>query len=396
MATVSAASLPDFSAYNTDISAAITALTTLSSAWSSTTVAAANQFLDAMKTGTTAVMDRYTSAFIAALPTAPVIDPLPSGTYDILPALTLTSAGTAVGFSSITVPSITDITSGAGLPTTTGSTVSLWTGADWGDLKTQLTNMIDNISGTTNILTAVSALSSETSALQVALYQQDYERRTQALRDAFSAADTSTGARGFSYPNSMTIALKLEAQKRFLDEMNETGRQITKMVFEWAKSNYQFSIQQGISAHNSDVEFNMKYIETGIKVYNAKVTALLEKYKQDLTTAIQQADIKIKEYAEQFKQEVERFKVYKDERARLINLNMEQAKTSIHMEETEYRTRILAWAEQIKIAAANANAQIQSTDISTKTQLAAAEKTATIITALTNTVSNIALNIGTA
>ena len=182
-------------------------------------------------------------------------------------------------------------------PVLTGYNAPIWSDTFWTNLKSLLGTFTANITGSDDVSSVVTKLTSETPELQVALYAADRERKQQALRDQFSAAAATTGARGFSHPNCMTNALRLAAQQGYAFDLSQTSRDLIKLIFEWAKSNYQFSVQQQVSAHNADVDFNMRYAATLIQVYDAEVKNVLEKYRATFVNEATKMEMKIKEYA---------------------------------------------------------------------------------------------------
>jgi Skp family chaperone for outer membrane proteins len=181
-------------------------------------------------------------------------------------------------------------------PGLSGYNTPIWNDTFWSNLKNLLTNFTGNITGSDDVDTVVTKLTNETTKLQVALYAADLERKQQALRDAHSAANAATGARGFTYPNSMTTALKLDAQQKYMFDLSQTSRDLVKQIFEWAKNNYQFSVQQQISAHNADIDFNMRYAGVLVQVFDTSVRAVLDEYRTAVASEAGKMDQKIKEF----------------------------------------------------------------------------------------------------
>ncbi len=181
-------------------------------------------------------------------------------------------------------------------PTVDGYTTPVWNDTFWTNLKSLLTTFTSNITAGDDVDTVVTKLTGETTKLQVALYAADRERKQQALRDAHSAANSAVGARGFTYPNSMTTALKLAAQQQYTFDLSQASRDLVKQIFEWAKSNYQFTVERQISAHSADVDFNIRYADVLVRVYSEKVRSILEEYRNKVAGEISKAEQKIKEY----------------------------------------------------------------------------------------------------
>lgn len=182
-------------------------------------------------------------------------------------------------------------------PDLSGYTAPIWNETFWSNLKGLLTTFTSNITGSDDVDTVVTKLTGETTALQVALYATDRERKQQALRDAYSAANSAVGARGFTYPNSMTTALKLAATQQYMFDLSQTSRDLIRSMFEWAKSNYQFTVEKQISAHNADADFNMRYADVLVRVYSEQVRNVLQEYRDKIAGEIAKAEQKIKAYA---------------------------------------------------------------------------------------------------
>ncbi len=181
-------------------------------------------------------------------------------------------------------------------PGTAGYISPVWNDTFWTNLKNSLTVFTGNITSSDNVDTVVTKLSSETDKLQVALYAAELERKQQALRDAFSAANSATGARGFTMPNSMTTALKLAAQQQYMFDLSQASRELVKMIFDWAKSNYQFTVSKQIEAHGADVDFNIRYAGVLVQVFDTSVRAVLDEYRTKVVSETAKMDQKIKEY----------------------------------------------------------------------------------------------------
>lgn len=184
----------------------------------------------------------------------------------------------------------------AAAPNLSGYNAPIWSETYWTNLKTLLTDFTSTITSSDGVDTTIDKLTNETTQLQVALYAADRERKQQALRDSYSAADSSTGKKGFTYPNSMTVALKLDAQQKYQFDLSQTSRDLVKLIFEWAKSNYQFSVQQAIASHTADTEFNTRYAGVLLQLFESQVKTSLEEYRTEVLTEAAKMDQKIKEY----------------------------------------------------------------------------------------------------
>lgn len=186
-----------------------------------------------------------------------------------------------------------------GLPTAvdlSSFTTPTWSEAYWTNLKTSLNDYITTILNSASIDSVILDLSDMTDRNKIALYAQDLERKQQALRDVYSAASSSTGAKGFLYPNILTIALKLKGQQDYQFDLSQTSRDLTKFIFEWAKTNYQFTLDKGVSSHNADTEWNARYADALVKVYDATLGGIINKNKLELEFAMGVVESKVKEY----------------------------------------------------------------------------------------------------
>lgn len=185
------------------------------------------------------------------------------------------------------MPSLGSLPSGA---------AAAWSAADWGSLKSLLTAFTSDITGADDVDTVVTKLSSETTQMQVALYAAEVGRKQQALRDVNSAIDAAVGGRGFTYPNSMSTAMKMDAIQKYQLDLSQASRDLVKLIFEWAKSNYQFSLGKQIEAHASDVDFNIRYAGVLVAAYAEEVRALVSQYREEMAGILEKAALAIKAY----------------------------------------------------------------------------------------------------
>lgn len=117
---------------------------------------------------------------------------------------------------------------------------------------------------------------------QDAIFNESFDRNLQVLNDMLELADAKTGARGFTYPNSMTTVLKLDAQQKYQFDRNQINRDITKLVTEWARQNYQFAIEKGIAFEQFHADFTYKYCTAFVDIYKNMVMASIERFKAEL------------------------------------------------------------------------------------------------------------------
>jgi hypothetical protein len=169
-----------------------------------------------------------------------------------------------------------------------------WSETYWTNLKSTMDGYMTGLLGATDVDNVITSLTNDSTKMQVAFYAQDRERKQQALRDAHSAAAASVGARGFTYPNSMTTALKLAATQQYQFDLSQVSRELVKHIYDWAKTNYQFTIDKSISAHNSDTEWNARYADVLIKSFSAQLDSIFQQAKLRLEYALQRLDANIK------------------------------------------------------------------------------------------------------
>lgn len=234
-------------------------------------------------------------------------------------------------------------------PNLSGYTAPIWNETFWSNLKSLLTSFTSNITGSDDVDTVVTKLTSETTKLQVALYATDRERRQQTLRDAGSFASSATGAKGFTYPNSMTTALKLAAQQDFMFGCSQSSRDLVKNIFEWAKSNYQFTVEKQISAHSADIDFNMRYAEVLIRVYSEQVRNILQEYRDKIAGEVAKAEQKIKAYSIR----LEVIKTNASVSSELDRVNASNFSTEVQQHATDV-------AKAVETAASNAHNKINA------------------------------------
>jgi len=312
-----------------------------------------------------------------------------------------TASGTKPALLTLTLPTYTPVNVAAvaapalpSAPSLAGGTTAMWNETFWTGLKSKLTLFTDSITGSDDIDSAVNRLTSEQDRMTSALYAKEYERKTQTLRDLYSAADAATGAAGFTYPNSMTTAIRLDAQQKYQFDLSETSRTLITHIFEWAKSNYQFSIDKTISAHGSDVEFNVRYLDTTIKAYSETVNSLLGKYREDVAVAVANADVKIREFLAQFNGELEKQKTLMDVQLRQAGFDVEVAKANalisgenLKIKLEDFKARVSSFLETAKVNLADRDANV-------KNQVTASQAAAQAALALASGASTITLNTG--
>ena len=82
-------------------------------------------------------------------------------------------------------------------------------------------------------------------------------------------------------------------QKHQYDLENQT-RDITKLCEEWARQNFQFSIQQGLSVEQMHMDFAYKYSTIYRELYTTLLTAVLEKYRTQIQVELEKLEANVK------------------------------------------------------------------------------------------------------
>jgi hypothetical protein len=130
---------------------------------------------------------------------------------------------------------------------------------------------------------------------QNAIFNEEFERNLQTLNDLYDLADAKTGARGFTYINDFGNSLKIDAQQKYQFDRTQISRTISKTITEWARQNYQFAIEKGLSYEQMQMDFTYKYCTAFVQIYRDLVQAALEVYKAQIEVLIAPIDALIKE-----------------------------------------------------------------------------------------------------
>ena len=179
---------------------------------------------------------------------------------------------------------------------TTGLTTSIWSESFWTNVKSELGTYVTSILGASDIDAALTILTNDSTKMQNAMYAADLQRKQQVLRDLYSASAANTGSLGFLYPNMMTVAMQLDAQQKYQFDLSQVSRDLIKTITEWAKVNYQFSVDKSISAHQLDTDFNIRYTDTLVRVYEATTSVIFQEAKLKLEYAISKIENDVKVY----------------------------------------------------------------------------------------------------
>jgi hypothetical protein len=130
---------------------------------------------------------------------------------------------------------------------------------------------------------------------QNSIFNEEYERNLQTLNDIYDLADAKTGARGFTYTNDFGTSLKIDAQQKYQFDRTQISRTISKTIVEWARQNYQFAIDKGLSYEQMEMDFTYKYCTAFVQIYRDLVMAALEVYKAQIEVLIAPVEALIKE-----------------------------------------------------------------------------------------------------
>lgn len=133
-----------------------------------------------------------------------------------------------------------------------------------------------------NISSYIDSMGIPSSDFQNAIFNESYDRNLQVLNDLMDLADTKVGARGFTYPNGMVTAIKLDAQQKYQFDRNQVNRDVTKLVTEWARSNYQFAIEKGITFEQFHADFTYKYCTAYVDIYKNLILSSIELFKAQI------------------------------------------------------------------------------------------------------------------
>jgi hypothetical protein len=359
-----------------------------------------NAFVTASQSAGTTAISKLTDAAIKWTYTA--LTPVPAtGAVQVVSGSLAPSDAVIPAVGALALPTFTPFSYASlavpALPTPpalTGATSAMWSEAFWTDLKTKLTAFTANITSADTVDTAVNTLTSDLTKMNSALYAKDYERKQQTLRDLYSAADAATGARGFSYPTSMTTALRMDAQQKFQFDMSEVSRNLITNIFEWAKSSSQFALQQSVAAHNSDVEFNIRYLDTTVKVYVATVEALIKKYQADVAALISQAEAKVKEFIGEAAALTEKVKVLNEIRLDEAKFDLAVDKVNADIAADDAKIKIADFQARVANFLETSKVDLESRDRNNKNQIQAAASAAQAAIAMAAGASTITLNTG--
>jgi hypothetical protein len=175
-------------------------------------------------------------------------------------------------------------------------------------------------------------------SFQNAIFNESIQRNQQTLNDLLELADAKVGARGFTNPNSMVTALRLDAQQKYQFDRNQINRDVTKLVTEWARQNYHMAIEKGITFEQFQADFTYKYCTAFVDIYKNMVLASVEQFKAELSQYIEP----IRAYTEAAKLPVEVGKINADIGKANAELDIQQTKVQIEEATQTFQTRTQA------------------------------------------------------
>ena len=146
----------------------------------------------------------------------------------------------------------------------------------------------------TVLMAMVEAGGMPSEAHQAAIFDRDKERKQQALTDSIDIIKAQTSGRGFKYANGQTNAAILDLMQKHQFDLENQSREITRLCEEWARQNFQFSLQQGISIEQLHMDFAYKYSSIYRELYTTLLTAVLDKYRAQVQVELEKLEANIK------------------------------------------------------------------------------------------------------
>lgn len=144
------------------------------------------------------------------------------------------------------------------------------------------------------LTTYMSSMGMPSTALQDAIFDESRERKQRIRADKADLVLATTSARGFKYANMQTAAALKEITDQLGDDLENIDREITKLMTEWARQNFQFAIQQGIAVEQAHMDFSYKYSSIFREIYTTQINATLDIYKTRISMELTKLDANIK------------------------------------------------------------------------------------------------------
>jgi len=206
--------------------------------------------------------------------------------------------------------------------------------------------------------------------LQDSIFNQDRGRKLLALNDSLDKINASFSARGYRIPNNVLTGARNEAILKYQYDMENLNREITKLMEEHARTNWQFAVQQGISAETFHASFTSRYDEMFIRMTEAAVTkykllveAELQAFKAKLeaiTATISVNKVKIEAGATAINAQVQRAKLELDAEIAQTSATLDTIAKNAASEVTRYNN-YTSLAQSIAQTAAASESNINLT-----------------------------------
>lgn len=119
--------------------------------------------------------------------------------------------------------------------------------------------------------------------LQDSLFRSDRERKLLALSDALDKVNAATSARGYRIPNNILTSARNEVILKYQYDLENQSREITKLMEEHARTNWQFAVEKGIDAETFHANFTSRFDEIFVKLTEAAIN----KYKLEVEAELQ-------------------------------------------------------------------------------------------------------------
>lgn len=191
-------------------------------------------------------------------------------------------------------------------------------------------------------------------ALQDSIFNQDRERKLQALNDGLTRLNAGMGARGFRLPNSMLAGQRNELLQKHQFDLENQSREITKLMEEHARLNWQFCVQNGVTIEQFQADFTHKYDQLRIEMIKAELDKFKTMIEAELAAVKAEAEGYIT-WAQLLRTRIDADKAELD-----AEVSKMQAETQVYSATMgAYGTWISAQKAKIEASSINADAQIK-------------------------------------
>lgn len=197
--------------------------------------------------------------------------------------------------------------------------------------------------------------------LQDAIFNSDRERKLQTLDDSLLRVNAGMGARGFRLPNDMLAAQRNELIQKYQFDAENLSREVTKLIEEHARQNWQFCIQNGITTEQFHADFANKYDQMFIEMKRAaveqfriEVQAEVEAYRAQIDGIISRLDAyktRIDASTAGMSAQIEKAKYELDANYKSAVVTIDSQKTNVSKSVAAYA----AYADLVKSFAATAS-----------------------------------------